>query len=1029
MRETFRIDPDASPMDAVVEADADPDRWLGVAETLAEGGDPEVPPEAAGEQDGEETPLQEGVAIGSGEELHPNGLLMRDWWVNWVRALPFRDGAVDEEATPTKQPVAPYDTGHARPVRWHSGLDEEDHPATEYDVVQRWEGLRLGTDIETADRVVSSTIGSGVIIPVGAHEEAQPITLLDWDDVRDPESGTIHPVCAEALRRGGYAEISQSGEGIHQFLYGSIPGGLAKFLRHIDDEPFVGEERPMLEMYASGRLTAMTGQHVAGTARDLVEGQDLIDDLCWQFGTADNNSPGTPTDPFGRTSEDATAGERETPSHEAVGEALREAAAYDGADPDGWEIPEAWSTRYAAVIRGRERAADGGLTGIANWELNGYAGALGYHDGRDLEDVIADLDAVCDDSGVEREARQAYRKAAAGNYEAPAAATLASRGLLPESYAEPRGWTPQYDVINEETGEQATAAAGASQTDGGVEAASAATAPGPDDPRSAFERLEDDVHSAIAAVSGDNEMTKRTARHRIAEAFVTHYDFVHPEEDVRGWRNVLYIYDQEAGVYEPRGQAFIEQLLERTAGDFVSNQVTNEIIGKVRRMTTARGDQFERDPERIVVENGILNLHTGELTEHTPAEYHRQRLDVAWRPGAGEPAAIDEFLHEIVDDSDVITLYRLIAHTLYKSCIAEKAAILIGSGQNGKSVFIDLIEQFLGPWNVSHRELQDFNDDNFAANNLEGKLANLATEIGEQELADTTTFKKLTGQDTIDAPVKFEKPVRFENYATMMFATNNMPVFGQDNHAIWRRWVFVNFPYTFSADDPEAKDPEPRSQLLGRITAEAELEALLVRCQQEIERWHQDPQEQFFADSMGPDEVRDRMKKAAEPVYNFATTCLDPGDDVFVEKSVARAAYRAYADEEDLPTVPENEFGKRLVGLRDFAIEATQRRVDGSRPWVYSGVELSARGRQVLGVDEPEDNDQEQIDDAPQATRVVLEQLREMVEENDGEPVPRDGIEWACAGDVGKTTAANALDELKTRGEVFVSDDGVLPTS
>jgi len=492
---------------------------------------------------------------------------------------------------------------------------------------------------------------------------------------------------------------------------------------------------------------------------------------------------------------------------------------------------------------------------------------------------------------------------------------------------------------------------------------------------------------------------------------------------------VLYVYDDDAGIYEPRGRAFVEKLLERAAGDFVSNQVANEVAGKIERMTTERGSQFERDPERIVVANGVLDLHTGELDPFTPTEYHRTKLDVAWNPDAGDPTAIDEFLHDIVEDGDVPTLYRLIAHTVYKEYVGEKAAILIGSGQNGKSMFLDLIEAFLGGHNVTHRELQDFDDDGFAANNLEGKLANLATEIGEQTLSDTTTFKKLTGRDTMDAPVKFEKPITFENYATLMFATNEMPVFGQDNHAIWRRWVYVDFPYTFDADDVAAKDPIPKHVLKRRLTQESELEALLVRCQQEIQRWHEDHDERWFADAMPPEEVRDKMKKAAEPIFNFATTCLDVGDadDTYVEKSIVRAAYRAYADEEDLPTIPENEFGKRLVALRDFQIEPTQRRIDGSRCRVYEGIELSARGRQVLDLDRPDDG-QSQVDDTEQATAVVMDELRTMVDENDNQPVPREGLVWRVAGDIGKATADRALDSLIEAGRVMEGSDGVLPT-
>jgi putative DNA primase/helicase len=560
------------------------------------------------------------------------------------------------------------------------------------------------------------------------------------------------------------------------------------------------------------------------------------------------------------------------------------------------------------------------------------------------------------------------------------------------------------------------------EADGGVETETA-TAESPSPPRSFGDRVLD----ALAEFQNDDIQAK-TARHYIAQAFVDHYHFLYPEEEVRGWRSTLHIYDEDEGVYEPRGESFIERKLEYVAGDFATNQVTNEIIGKVKRMSIERdSDRFRSNPERLVVGNGILDLHTGELDDYTPHEYHRAKIEWDWNPDAGDPEAIDSFLHDIVDDSDVSTLYRLIAHTLYKEYLGEKAAILIGSGENGKSMFLDTIEEFLGGYNVAHRELQDFSDDEYALNNLQGKFANLATEIGEQELRDTTAFKKATGRDVIDAPVKYESPITFENHATLMFATNEMPVFGQDNHAIWRRWLYLDFPYTFDADDPSAKDPEPERVIKHRMHTEAEFEALLYRCQQEIQRWFEG--EPFFEDAMTADEVRDKMKKAAEPVYAFATTCLEAvnDDDEFVEKSIVRAAYQAFADEEDLPRMPNNEFGSRLLSLRDYPLEPGQKRVDGVRTRVYKRCRLTSRGRQLVGLDRPDDG-QEQVDDsAVQAREIVEQQARDMFEANDQDPVPREGIEWGVSGDIGKTTAERAVAKLIEDGTLIEAGDGYVP--
>jgi len=224
------------------------------------------------------------------------------------------------------------------------------------------------------------------------------------------------------------------------------------------------------------------------------------------------------------------------------------------------------------------------------------------------------------------------------------------------------------------------------------------------------------------------------------------------------------------------------------------------------------------------------------------------------------------------------TPYRVIAHALYKEYVSEKAIMLVGGGQNGKSVFLSLVEQFLGQWNVSHRALQDFDDNDFAANALKGSWPTSTPTWAIRAVTDMSMFKKLTGRDTMMANVKFETPITFENFATLMFAANEMPQFSEDNHAVWRRWVYINFPTPLTTPTPtRSQDSVPKRVLMRRLTDDAELEALLVRCQQEIQQWYEG--RDWYPRHHGAEEVRKQMKKAAEPVFDFATTCLQEADD------------------------------------------------------------------------------------------------------------------------------------------------------
>jgi len=831
--------------------------------------------------------------------------------------------------------------------------------------------------------------GIGYVMALDNDDHARGLYgCLDLDGCVAEEGGPKDwlPSLEPFLKDHAYAEYSASGEGIHIPLVGQQPP------EWWSDSHFSADEHEGVE-YLTNKFVAFTGDAMQGCAGADVADTNPAPFLFKSYKELNGESPTV----------DSDRGDRSSKDHDDLADEQVEAA-LDNLNAS-CEYPM-WRNLAFAV-----HDWDSGSTGKSIFESWSRSSSAWDDQSQRLIDSI--WNGATEGDGV-------------------------TVGTLIH-HATEAGWSPgrqkhEFDVVADEADDETPQADGesgeaaVSKTDGGTAADSPTDAETATvDPFSQFKRQ---VRDAIAEVADDDEMTQRTARHRIATAFVDHYHFVYPEEEVRGWRTVLYVYDDNEGVYEARGEAFVEKKLEQAAGDYVTNQVVNEVVGKIERMCVERGRHFEADAERLVVDNGVLDLHTGELHPLSPAEYHRQKLPVAWNPEAGEPDAIDEFLHEIVKPSDVPTLYRLIAHTLYKEYIGEKAAILIGGGQNGKSVFLDLVERFIGEWNVTHRELQDFDDDGFAANNLEGKLANLATEIGEQTLNDTTTFKKLTGRDTLDARVKFEKPVKFENYASLMFATNEMPVFGQDNQAIWRRWVYVDFPYTFDDEDPNAKDPVPKQQLMAEMTTDQQFQALLVRCQQEIQRWHENSGERFFADAMPKEEVREKMKKAAEPIYNFATTCLQPADkdDGFVEKSRVRACYRAYADEEDLPVVAENTFGEQLLSIRDLTIETAQKRVDGQRKRVYNGVELSNRGRQVLGADEPDDNDQTQVDSVEQAAAIVMGELRTMVEQNDNQPVPREGLVWRSTGPIGKATASRAVDHLKKHGRVMDGSDGILPT-
>ena len=886
-----------------------------------------------------------------------------------------------------------------------------------------WKDEAMWTTFEEAGDWVEKLpkFGHASCIPAFEDNSVKRIIFFDFDDVRDPETGEIHAHAWNFIQAQGlHAAISTSGTGVHGFGWGSLPEGYKpSFERELPD--WEHSEEPALEVYASARFMALTGEHIAGTPVGLPELGDTAHELFLRFGS--ERVTGTERQP--ELSRDELADVDTTTDVEDIYDAIAHTRPRDirvrstetsqradgvvNMDPS-WANSES-GTRLAQFDdhwlyrKGNHRLDALQLVALEEGIINDESDYPSGDDFRDAVEALRDRGAHIPELEVKRK-KPTLDVVKEANAKRDSVATDEAKAIAADDSAD--SVQPQQ-----------------SETDGGATAAEPSSSTSP---MSRFERFTDDVHTAIS--EADEEIIQhKTARHHIAFAFADHYDFVYPEQEVRGWRSVLYVYNPDEGVYEPRGKQFVDKMLERVAGDYVTNNVVNEIVGKIERMTIERGDAFDPIPERLVVGNGILNLHTGELENWTPLEYHRQKIDINWNPETDAGDEIETFLNDIVETRDVATLYRVIAHTLYKEYVNEKAIMLVGGGQNGKSVFLSLVEEFLGSWNVSHRALQDFDDNDFAANALEGKLANIHPDMGDDTVTDMSMFKKLTGRDTMMANVKFEAPITFENFATLMFAANEMPQFSEDNHAVWRRWVYINFPCTFDDTDPEAKDSVPKRVLMRRLTDEAELEALLVRCQQEIQKWWEG--RDWYPDTMQPDEVRKQMKKAAEPVFDFATTCLeaDDSENAYLLKADVRRAYRQYATEQGLPKIGSDRFGEQLVNYPDINIESARPRVNGDRVRVYKGVQWSSRGRQVMGLDTPDDDKQRQVNDEPQITRQVLEIMRDLVEENGGDPISRDMAVAGSAYKVGMTSARNAFDELKKNGKIVGNEtDGWLPT-
>jgi len=389
----------------------------------------------------------------------------------------------------------------------------------------------------------------------------------------------------------------------------------------------------------------------------------------------------------------------------------------------------------------------------------------------------------------------------------------------------------------------------------------------------------------------------------------------------------VWYYDTKSGIWRPNGEIVIKTLCEKYLGEEANRYRVNEVVAHIQRSTYVDRSIFDRNIELIAVENGVLNLITGELLPFSSDYYLTVKILVKYDPNADCPK-IKEFFKQVLHEDDIPVMFELFGFCLYRKYFIHKAFMFVGSGRNGKSTLINLLRRFLGPQNVANVPLQSFAENRFAAAGLYGKLANTFADLSSEALRDTGLFKTLTGCDTIEADRKFKNSFSFTNYAKLIYSCNKLPETYDDSDAFFSRWIIINFPNKFEGEKAD-------KHLLDKLTTPEELSGLLNLAL--ISLWRLLKRGEF-SKGVSTEEVRELYLRMSDPVAAFVMDCVEVDPEGYVPKKELYSAFCEYCRNNQLPTVSENTFHKKLI--RHVRVEDYRPKIQGKRITAWKGIRL-----------------------------------------------------------------------------------------
>ncbi len=305
----------------------------------------------------------------------------------------------------------------------------------------------------------------------------------------------------------------------------------------------------------------------------------------------------------------------------------------------------------------------------------------------------------------------------------------------------------------------------------------------------------------------------------LAKDIMEDYTFVTDKDS-----NTLYFWLSDEGIYcNQTEQLIMREMVTRLNDNFKARYYKDvyEFILNSAPLIKMNG----QNPEMLAVKNGLLNIFTRELTEFSPEIYITSKLDWNYNTDAQAPTFTKFFDSVQPNKVQQRQIQQLVGHCLYRKVITETSLILLGTGENGKSIFLDTIKTFLGANNVCSHSIQQLCYDKFSIAEIRGKLANICADLPHKELMNTGTYKALVSGDPVQIYIKHVQDSQtLEPYTKYLYSANHIPTISneEDGHAWYRRFIFADFSQTF-----KGKAKIPRQELLNSLSTPEEMEGIL----------------------------------------------------------------------------------------------------------------------------------------------------------------------------------------------------------
>ena len=331
------------------------------------------------------------------------------------------------------------------------------------------------------------------------------------------------------------------------------------------------------------------------------------------------------------------------------------------------------------------------------------------------------------------------------------------------------------------------------------------------------------------------------------------------------------------------GEGAIRSIMETaSAGLIKSNNIrdTLDAIENLTRIIDPASIDLPMEnimpfPDHVVpLIDGLLNLDTKTLSDHTPRYYYTEYLPRRYIPGA-KPEIFQALLDALFKgdpekEKKVTQIYETIAWTLMSKYNIHGTVIFYGQGGEGKSILHNVIGDLLV--HTTSLSLKEVENDKFKRAELYGSWANLVSE-STSDLITSEWFKRLTDGTIITVDRKNGHPFQFSSRAKFILDVNELPNKENELRAFYRRVIaIIDFPNRLE----DVLSPDQIDQIVKALKDEDELNKLFSFV---VDNYYHDLVTRMkFTGQLSIADAEKQWTERSNPALSYLRMKMDDGD-------------------------------------------------------------------------------------------------------------------------------------------------------